>query len=549
MKQSIANDLFQPKQLLPTSSSTATNLSKLSMNSNASTVPPTAVLAPPTPKKKFKLKVRKEGPAIVGSELRVAHSSCVKLSNIEHITARFNDLIQAIPVKFRSNVLKGSSSAESLHKPLPKPPVDGRRKLAAVASIRTPSAQLTPRITGHLTVLGAQDLSIVRPYATQVSFRILTMPLAAKMRTSSNGGTGMQAEHLANGGREIGQTRRRHQGRHVSYVSEHGEVEEGSVIPLLLTDAEIRHGLQVALVHHVPAASGSKTSSGRAYNDFIVALEGFSVASVVEAAIAKGPKEGCVFGVNVGGGMVKLKLVVQEGVVATVVRNRIEYVVHQTIEDSKGVLVDKDVSAEHKKSVIMVNNITNLFSSKYAKQKNAHLPLSSADVPSELDVHVKISPLLDFINGNLSVIAETMSLPLANLVVQGLWERFIVIAESLIVPNLSDDNGLLDRKKVWEDSRVVFLSHVVAIVKQFLHADEEGLSMEQMEAVESLTELDLLFKYYGAGKRELLQLHADYVFKPQQQKGLWSDQWLLKLIKLRGGNADYVNNAMRKKVA
>ncbi|KAJ3242081.1 hypothetical protein HDU81_007835 [Chytriomyces hyalinus] len=586
MRQGISSEL-QPKQsvpvparsinlLPPTSQSTASNLSKLSSGNSSTTatntaanvqVPVVASSNPPV-RKKFKLKLRKSGPPIDGSELRISQISCVKLANISYLVGRFDSLIDSIPAKFRSmNVRrreKSNSSSTQSKKPLPAipgteeltPTVETKRRISpssytTSSATRNNSRLMNSRTSGTLTFLSAKNLNIVRPYATLVSFRISTIPTKTRPL-----GDAIATESESE--REIGRTNKFHQARTIKRNQTVANDIEPCVMPFLLTDPEISRGLQITVVHHVPisafTSAATKMSPGHAYHEYTVAVEGFSLEGVVNAAILKGSVEGCVFGVAVAGGTVMLQMVIDEEVVATAVRNRLAYVVHWAIEDSKRVLVDKlcfdlrirlkDVSAEHKKIVILANNFVSLFTSKATKQKNTHIPASISDKPSEEGVHVKLTPLLDFIDGNLSVIAETMSLELANCVVLGIWERFIDIAESLIVPHLSDEQLLDHRKKAWEESRVVFLSHVVGIVKSFLHADGEGISIDELDSFESLTSLDLLFTHYRLGKKELLHMHAGSTLAEES----WKDEWLLRLIKLRGGSSDYINDAIKRKI-
>ncbi|KAI9347264.1 hypothetical protein BDR26DRAFT_951904 [Obelidium mucronatum] len=548
MKQSISSDLKQqPTLQVPKSTSTSTNLSSSS----------TSTSAPSTPTK-FKLKVRKQGPPIDPSELRVSSQSCVKLSNIDCLLQRFDDLIETIPLHFRESL---RSSTSSMTKPLPSippsvdseggggpPPIPPPRKRKAVTQIR-------PRVAGTLTMLHATDFHIVRPYATKVSLRICTMVAGRSHNLpspSSGGGVGAAPSI----GLELGRTVKAHQAQKMVFAN-----GDDCGIPILLTDVDIERGLRLMVVHHIPMTIGIPPSvaatsptggpASTSGTDYLIAMEGFAIDHVVMTAVKNGGG-GVVFGVSVAGGMVMLKLVIEQGVVASIVRNRLRYVVNRMVEDSKTVLVDKlcfdlrqrlkDASAEHKQSVIIVNNIMNLFSSE-ATKRSLQAPLSTAQKPTETDVDAKLAPLLDFIDGNLGIIAETiLSVSLANRVVQGIWERFIDVAEGLIVPNLGDDNGLLDRKRPWEDSRVAFLGHTVEIVKEFLHADGSGLPLDQME-VETFGQLQLILKHYGWNKRDLYQKH----FGEMSRFMDWSDAWLLKLLKLKGGYGDYVVDAMRRK--
>ncbi|ORY38542.1 hypothetical protein BCR33DRAFT_741419 [Rhizoclosmatium globosum] len=534
MKQSISSDL----KAAPTHTKA---------NSNTSQQP----LA--TSPYKLKLKVRKQGPPIDPSELRVSPKSCVKLSNIEFLLSRFNELMETVPREYKET---WRSSTESLTVPSNPPPTVTSPLKPIRRNTRKAVAQMRPRVAGTLSILHTLDLHPVRPFATEVSIRICTMPSGRETR--NNLGDGNSARPSI--GRELGRTQKMHQSKKIVFMEESARGTGSSAeIPILLTDMDIERGLQLLIVHHVPvtvgaSASASPGSAGGTYagNEYLIAMEGFAMDHVVMTAVKSGAA-GVIFGVSVYGGMVMLRLVIQQGVVVNIVKERLGYVVGRTVEESTRIIVDKlcydlrqrlkDASAGHKQSVIIANNILNLFSSESTKKK-LQTPLSSSEKPTETEVDTKLAPLLDFIDANLSIIAATIiSVPLANRVVQGIWERFIDVADGLVVPNLGDDNGLLDRKKQWEESRVAFLGHTVGIVKDFLHADGNGLPLAQME-IESLGQLELTLLHYSWGRKELWQKHLSEMSRFMN----WSDAWLLKLIKLKGGYGDYVVEAMRRKV-
>jgi hypothetical protein len=110
----------------------------------------------------------------------------------------------------------------------------------------------------------------------------------------------------------------------------------------------------------------------------------------------------------------------------------------------------------------MVSNLStfskNLFSMKGQKKQSSNTLSLAPDAPSEEDVHVAISPLLDFLNVNLGTISEYTSLLVSRRLVSGIWSRFVTVSESVLVPGLTDDG-----KRVWEDARVMFLRNCVEV--------------------------------------------------------------------------------------
>ncbi|KAJ3030761.1 UNVERIFIED_CONTAM: hypothetical protein HDU68_007838 [Siphonaria sp. JEL0065] len=475
----------------------------------------------PTPLK-FKLKVRKEGPPVDPTEVRISSRSCVKLANMEFLLEAFDGLLENIPAQFRE-VLRTNNGRTVGNAP-------------TSVAITTDPASLRPCLAGTLTVLNAVNLNTVKPYASQFTVRVLSL----------------------GNGKELGQTAPTHPGQFVSFLK-----DPAARIPIVVKDVDIERGLQLEVAFHIPETVGdvvnfvnpfSGNGPGITLRDgdrFVVATH-FNIETHVLNALESG-EEGVDFEVAVAGGFFALRLEIQPDLVSEILRNRLRYAVDQKLKDSTLSIVDKltndlrqrlqDASSGHKKIVIIANNISTLFASKQTIE-TLQSPLSSKQKPTELYVDIKLSPLLNFIDVNLGIIAETIYSPsLANRVVQGIWERFIDVAEGLIVPNLGDNNGLFDKRKAWEDSRVAFLGHTVGIVKDFLHADGRGLPSEQME-IDAWGQLELIFRFYSTSKRKLYERHQEEM----KDFSGWSDAWLLKLLKMKLVFREYTVEVMRRKV-
>ncbi|KAJ3131843.1 hypothetical protein HK100_005936, partial [Physocladia obscura] len=485
MKQSIISDL-KPSNLL---SAPLFSTKILTSSSSTSSTP-----GEPSTKGKFFIQIRKQGPPVDPSEIRISAKSCVKLCNVESLLRRFDDLVETIPEKFKVH------QQEKL--PVQRISLDGEEKIK-------------PRISGTLSVVHVSDLQVVQPFSTKVSIRICTMPpVYSHPSLLQNNEKLFEQESTPAFGREIGRTGEYYQSRTILFS---GVKNSDSVdIPFLLTNAEILNGLQIMVVHHTPPVYSKKNSTSTATtssSEYLVAVERFSVLKVIENAA----KSEITFTVNIAGGKVTLKIALEDRFVSGIVRDRLKYVVNRTIDESRGVVVDK---------------------------RNLMAPLSSSELPTEIAVDIKLTPFLNFVNVNLGIIAETISsVSLANRVVLGIWKRFVEISESLVVPSLNDDIGLLDRKKIWENSRVAFLGYAVMIVKDFLYADGNGLPKEELEN-QSLGQLEMILRFYSWQKRDLLQKHMNEMGNVAN----WSDAWLLKLLKLKGGNTDYIVEVMRRKV-
>jgi hypothetical protein len=71
-----------------------------------------------------------------------------------------------------------------------------------------------------------------------------------------------------------------------------------------------------------------------------------------------------------------------------------------------------------------------------------------------------LSPLFEFMNSNLEVLMECLGEKLALRVVSGVWNRFVLDAEMLIVPSLDDDSK--DQKQ-WDPKRFQFFQMYIQV--------------------------------------------------------------------------------------
>ncbi|KAI9347256.1 hypothetical protein BDR26DRAFT_951860 [Obelidium mucronatum] len=247
-KESIENDL---KNHLPRSFSTS--------SASSQTQSP-----PGSPSQlKFKLKVRKEGPPVDPTERRISPVSCVKLSNIEAVVARFDSLLDSIPTSFK----------DSLH--------TSNGRIPSVVEAISPNPG--PCTTGILTVLRADNLHPVKPYASKLTIQVCSLA----------------------SGNCLGRTGRFHQKRRLSFGH-----SNSSAIPIVVKDSDLANGLQLQLIFHLPSTAGESDdlntlifgggSGDNISRDSILMKATFALNSIVVDAINSGD-DGVTFDVPVGG--------------------------------------------------------------------------------------------------------------------------------------------------------------------------------------------------------------------------------------------------------
>jgi hypothetical protein len=87
---------------------------------------------------------------------------------------------------------------------------------------------------------------------------------------------------------------------------------------------------------------------------------------------------------------------------------------------------------------------------------------SDALEPSDIeDIAAYLAPLFEFLNVNLEVLMSTLDEAIALRVIQGIWNQFIVDAEAMIVPSLSDD---AKERKQWDTRRFNFFCRYISVL-------------------------------------------------------------------------------------
>lgn len=91
-------------------------------------------------------------------------------------------------------------------------------------------------------------------------------------------------------------------------------------------------------------------------------------------------------------------------------------------------------------------------------KENKDFSLTSADLA---DIDDYLEPLFDYMNANLEVLMSNLEEKSALAVVSGVWNRFILDAEALVVPTLGDDSK--DRKQ-WDERRFQFFAKYLEVL-------------------------------------------------------------------------------------
>ena len=340
MRQGFIAELSSPttyfKLPAPNATSCSNNSTDTNNNINTNNINKTGSV------KKFQIKLRRSGPPIDGSELRVSHKSIVRMTNVDAIISRFEDLISRLPASITMPYV--DSSAPSPAKPTPPvmssdgyapPPVPPRKKRGAVPNLKAPIM---------LTIVAARDIPVVRPFSTKLSFRITSPSSSVKPNY------------------ELGRTHKFSQP--VSGISVAGESwpiqapalqsvpvlpydeHDPAVIPLILSEREMHAGLQISLIHHVnPVVLSGRDSGG---GEFVVATAQLKIDAAAAASLACGD-EGTedAISVSIGGGSVIVRVCVDRRKPIEIAKRRVLYSVRACVWEMRDAIAEKVYLTNH----------------------------------------------------------------------------------------------------------------------------------------------------------------------------------------------------------
>ncbi|KAI9324693.1 hypothetical protein DFJ73DRAFT_232570 [Zopfochytrium polystomum] len=298
----------------------------------------------------FRLKLRRFGPPIDASELRVPATAIVRLSDVDAVLTRYNELIGRLPPVFRQPISAARSNASPRQGSNPQASSGSTSSLIPRRSASSASPPASLRTPVSLSILYASDLPVVRPFSTLVSVHVASPASPVQPNL------------------ELGRTRETHQ-PHLAFALPRSakELEKGTdapleyehddpaVIPALLSDREVQTGLSVSLVHRVlpvvPGEPGGDAGGG----EFVVATASLNLAAAVTAsaqATAEEPslrlslnfqqqEETEAVAVRIGGGTVHIKVSIHRRQSCEIMQRRIRYVVRETVLEMAKELVNK----------------------------------------------------------------------------------------------------------------------------------------------------------------------------------------------------------------
>ena len=172
------------------------------------------------------------------------------------------------------------------------------------------------------------------------------------------------------------------------------------------------------------------------------------------------------------------------------------------------------------------NTIQKLF-----KDNNNEKLLSSSDIEA---IYELLSPTFEFLNTNFEIIMSSLNESIAIQVIQGIWNKFINDAESMIVPSLVDDK----ERKQWEMKRFQFFYKYIDISKEFFKGEGQGLTEEQINSIPYLQLVNIMNHYFDSKE----QLIDNYNAKEFQLEAIG----YLKLLKMKGSNG-FVEKALKQR--
>ncbi|KAJ3033445.1 hypothetical protein HDV00_006353 [Rhizophlyctis rosea] len=441
-----------------------------------------------------KLRKSKEVPVDPG-ELRFSPEACVRLNNIEEMTNRMAQLRAPEP----------SQPNPSFN---PTPP----------HRLPIPSKYLLLKIS----LIGAQNISISRPYTTRLLAKITAPALA--------------------GGRELARTKA---------VRQRPTVQWGETFCCLVLDREFEDGLVVQLVQVVPGKG-----------EYVVGMASVARGVVGEDVVRVGGGMGVVVSVERWRGGSGEFLRERVGWVAGVhERVIVDFLADKLCHDLRDRL--KSLSNKHREAPMKSlmgklrpseTNLSNLLHRSPSPSPSlppSPTPSTSSHLSLLTDATVEedLAPLLQHVNVNLEVLTGSMDHVLALRVVRGLWERVLVVLEGLLVPGLGEEDGEVKAK---EERRVSWCRWAMEILAAFFNGEGEGLPFSELHT-ERFVQLRALTEAYFTPRRELEVRYLEMIRNGggDDEGGEGDDgeepeklDWMLKLIKLRGGK-EFVEQQMR----
>lgn len=150
------------------------------------------------------------------------------------------------------------------------------------------------------------------------------------------------------------------------------------------------------------------------------------------------------------------------------------------------------------------------------------------------EIYELLAPTFEFLNANFEIIMSTLNEQIAIQVIQNIWQKFVIDAESMIVPSLNDDK----ERKQWEMKRFQFFYKYVEISREFFKGEGQGLNDDQI-LVGAYLQLQNIMNHYFDSKEQIMELYQQ---KEYQVEGIA----YLKLLKMKGCT-QFVEKALKNR--
>lgn len=98
---------------------------------------------------------------------------------------------------------------------------------------------------------------------------------------------------------------------------------------------------------------------------------------------------------------------------------------------------------------------------------------------TEVEVDILLEPLTDFLHKNLGTLYSNLPTNLSQEVIRKKWEDFLLIIETILVPNIY--SMIEKERRVMNKRQVSILKYVIKVLLDFFHGDGNGLAIRTMQ--------------------------------------------------------------------
>ncbi|CAG8625194.1 11552_t:CDS:2 [Cetraspora pellucida] len=120
---------------------------------------------------------------------------------------------------------------------------------------------------------------------------------------------------------------------------------------------------------------------------------------------------------------------------------------------------------------------------------------------TDRNIEEAIDPLFDYFDENLMILHNNLHSEVFKAVMRWIWKEIVTIIELIIIPPLSDRQSDL---KPLSDNELMIVLKWLQFLKQYLHADGNGVSIEILEN-QKYKEISQIDKFYNLDTEQLMQ--------------------------------------------